>query len=73
MVLAGERSAAGQPAAIIEREMVFYRNMNLGDSVYTSLDVHDSGGMYLCHRSELRRRCDNARIAEVYTRKLTAL
>lgn len=63
----------GRPAAIIEREMVFYGNMNLGDSVRTSLGVHDSGGMHLSHRSELRRGSDNARIAEVYTRKLIPL
>ncbi|WP_051676352.1 Pnap_2097 family protein [Polaromonas glacialis] len=63
----------GQPASIIEREMVFYSNMNLGDSVRTSLGVHDSGGMHLSHRSELRRGSDNARIAEVYTRKLIPL
>lgn len=62
----------GRPAAIVEREMVFYGNMNLGDSVYTRLEVHDSNGIHLNHRSELRRGCDNACIAEVFTRKLIA-
>lgn len=63
----------GRPAAIIEREMVFYGNMNLGDSVRTRLGICDSDGRHLTHHCELRRGCDNARIAEVYTRKLAPL
>lgn len=47
--------------------------MNLGDSVRTRLEMNHPDGAHLTLQSELRRGCDNARIAEVFTRRLLPL
>ena len=60
----------GRPAAVLERELVFYGNLNLGDSVRTRLRLHAADDGQLCHRSVLQRNSDGALIAEVFTRKL---
>ncbi|WP_367846213.1 Pnap_2097 family protein [Rhodoferax sp. WC2427] len=56
--------AASRPAALREREMVFYGNLDLGDAVHTGLH-----GALLDHHSVLRRGSDGQRIGEVFTRK----
>lgn len=65
-------SAAGRPARLLERELVFYGNLDLGDSVRTGLWVHAAHNGQLAHYSELRRGSDGMRIAEVFTRKEAA-
>ena len=61
--------AADRPARLLERELVFYGNLDLGDSVRTGLRVHAAHNGQLAHYSELRRGSDGMRIAEVFTRK----
>lgn len=60
----------GRPAALRERELVFFGNLDLGDSVCIQLQPRaaDEGG--LCHNSVLQRRSDGTCIARVVTRKL---
>lgn len=67
-------SATGRPApaALLERELVFYGNLDLGDSVRTCLRVHAAHNGQLAHYSELQRGSDGTRIAEVFTRKQAA-
>jgi probable biosynthetic protein (TIGR04099 family) len=59
--------ATSRPAALREREMVFYGNLDLGDAVHTGLH-----GNLLEHHSILCRGSDGRRIAEVFTRKQAA-
>lgn len=61
--------ASGRPARLLERELVFYGNLNLGDGVRTGLRIHAAHEGQLAHYSELRRNSDGMRIAEVFTRK----
>lgn len=60
----------GRPAALRERELVFFGNLDLGDSVKIQLQPQagDHGG--LCHQSVLQRQSDGVCIARVVTRKL---
>lgn len=59
---------ASRPAALREREMVFYGNLNMGDTIHTGLH-----GEQLKHHSTICRGSDGAQIAEVYTRRQAAL
>lgn len=59
--------ATSRPAALRERKMVFYGNLDMGDAVHTGLH-----GELLNHHSTLCRGSDGLRIAEVFTRKQAA-
>ena len=60
----------GRPTALRERELVFYGNVDLGDTVRIQLQPQaaDQGGLY--HGSVLQRQSDGVCIARVFTRKL---
>ncbi len=60
----------GRPATLLERELVFYGNLNLGDGVRTGLVPQACGNGQLAHHSRLCRDSDGSRIADVFTRKL---
>nr|WP_315430632.1 Pnap_2097 family protein [uncultured Albidiferax sp.] len=67
---AGLRSS--RPAQLRERELVFYGNLDVGDTVHTQLQADAGPEDQLAHRSLLRRGSDGMRIAEVFTRKKAA-
>ncbi|MEO5795575.1 MAG: Pnap_2097 family protein [Rhodoferax sp.] len=60
----------GRPAALREREMVFFGNLDLGDSVQIQLQPQVADEGLLCHSSVLQRQSDGVCIARVVTRKL---
>jgi len=60
----------GRPTALRERELVFYGNVDMGDSVRIQLQAQAAEHGALCHRSTLQRQSDGVCIARVFTRKL---
>lgn len=60
----------GRPAALRERELVFFGNLDLGGSVRIQLQPQAADQGMLLHHSTLQRKSDGALIAQVFTRKL---
>ena len=58
-----------RPAQLRERELVFYGNLDIGDSIRIDLRSGPSREGQFAHCSVLRRGSDGMRIAEVFTRK----
>ncbi|WP_394790940.1 Pnap_2097 family protein [Rhodoferax sp.] len=61
-----------RPALLRERELVFYGNLDIGDSVRTQLRRDAGPAGQLAHHSLLHRGSDGICIAEVFTRKQSA-
>ena len=61
-----------RPAQLRERELVFYGNLDIGDSIRIDLRSGPLREGQFAHYSVLRRASDGMRIAEVFTRKHAA-
>lgn len=61
-----------RPAQLRERELVFYGNLDIGDSIRIDLRNSPLREGQFTHHSMLRRASDGMRIAEVFTRKHAA-